>query len=376
MVKSRSREMSRTETAGTTVNDVGTVEQHEVQTLWKQIDDFYEKKVREDGSLPPSALTIQEVDNSSYGTISGKKSIWTFYNRPYSSSPVSSNLSIFTDLEGTDAELVSQLLADTNPFRAEVSVPILVAELAEAASLLKIDAKNLATASGSTYLTAKFGYETLISDIRKLASITETIESRVKEFNSLVQKGGLRRSKKLSGGGTTVTAYNVPVHTAYTTSVYANRSTLYQTKVWGSVRWRPKRKELLAVEKLQLYNEAVRQVLDIEQLDGATIWESIPFSWLVDYFTTIGNTLKAIEGSDLVEPYDICIMRQRTITSTYTPTSSPVGVTATKGVGIRRYKLRKTFSSSTSELLGFGFLLSGGQALTILALLAVLRGRR
>lgn len=377
MVQNRTRERSRKEMIGSTVDDIsGTTTFSEVETLWKRTQDQWQKKVREDGSLPPSPLTIHEIDLSRKGTITGKTGRWSMYNRPITSVLMSPSSSYWAGLEGTDAELVSQLLADTNPFRPEVSVPILVAELSEAASLLHVDFKNLATAVGSSYLTAKFGYETLISDVKKLASITSTIESRVKEFNSLVEKGGLRRQKRLSGGAGEQKDGEITVHSSLATIVKAERTSYHQTKVWGSVRWRPKRKELIPIIKLQAFNEAVRQVLDIEALDGATIWEAIPFSWLIDYFATVGNTLKAIEGSDLVEPYDICIMRTRVTTTTHTPTQFPPNFKVTKGVEIRRLKLRNVYGSSTSEMLGFSFLLSGSQATTILALLAVLRGRR
>lgn len=371
MARNRTREKTSVQGAGTVVDTVAneTYDQF-VEVSWKRTEDTIEKKVRDDGSLPTSALLVHEVDRRGYGTISGTKGRWNFHNRPYYSDPGASSLSIWNEIEESADDYVSRLLANTNPFRSEISVPVLVWELVEATSLLRFKAASFLQFAGGGYLNALFGWSTLISDIQTLAGITQDIERRVLEFNSLVKKGGLRRKMKLGGGSKTVSGTNYPVHSAYTALVYANWTRTYTSKVWGSVRWRPKRKDIIPVDKLAQFNLAVRQVFDLEAPDPATIWEAIPFSWLIDYFTTVGNMLKAIENSDLVEPYDICIMRTREITCSYTPTSIPAGLSATKGVGIRRLKSRTLHSWSVSELLGFTFLVNKDQATTILALLA------
>jgi hypothetical protein len=157
--------------------------------------------------------------------------------------------------------------------------------------------------------------------------------------------------------------------------------TQYQTKVWGSVTWRPKRDKLLEVQALTDFNSAVKQVLDLEAPDPDTVWEAIPFSWLVDYFINIGEVLKAVESSDLVIPTDICIMRERHITtdaiwnvSNSVKGAEPVRVFSCKDGRVETIVKNRTTPvvSGIADLLHFGFL-SQSQAYTLFALLASLR---
>jgi hypothetical protein len=334
----------------------GLYYQSSVETLWKRTEDFTDKKVRDDGTLPPTNLTIQEVDERSYGTISGNQGGRIFYDRPYSSAPTATSNSTFLEIEGSTAELKAKLLAETNPFRYELSVPVLISEMVEAATLLKIGASTAFQLYGSGSLNWKFGWAPLIADIKTLASITQVIEKRVREFNSLVKKGGLKRKIHLASGSRSFVATNESFHSSLAVVVRGNRHTTYKSVVWGSVRWRPRRKDLIPVDKLTSFNFAAKQVLDLRGPSPGTVWEMIPFSWLVDYFVNVGDVLKAISYTDLVEPYDICIMRKREIRSSRLPVTFPAWATVTNGLGVRTYKMRETLSPGTySDLLSFSF---------------------
>lgn len=127
----------------------------------------------------------------------------------------------------------------------------------------------------------------------------------------------------------------------------------------------------------------MKYALDLGTPDASTIWELIPFSWLVDYFVNIGDTLTALEQSDVVEPYDICIMRTRTVDTSLQMESawwhnsvyqgSYYAVGSSEGRISITHKLRKVKPTPTGylSLLRFGFL-SEAQALNLTALLLTL----
>lgn len=279
-------------------------------------------------------------------------------------------------MEGTTEALTAELLAKSNPFRYSVSVPVMVAELVEGASLLKLASNNYFALIGSAHLNKVFGWDAMKNDIRTLAKLTTAIESRIKEFNSLVMKGGLRRKVNLTRASTfgpeTITSIHSDAQGAWNGVVKSK----YSTKVWGSVRWVPNRTSPVDLSKLATFNEAIKLVLDLRQPDASTIWEMIPFSWLADYFLNVGDTLQAIEDTDKVLPHDICIMRERTVnTGTVGIVDAPGGYpwdrheSISDGEVIYEMKLRKVVTiSDAGDLLSFG-IMTRGQATNLLALL-------
>jgi hypothetical protein len=280
-------------------------------------------------------------------------------------------------LEGSSAELTAKLLADTNPFRYEVSVPVMIAELIEASSLLKIGMNNLFSAFGSAHLNWQFGWRTMMGDIRTLASILSSVESRIREFNSIIEYGGLRRRKHLASGGSSGSTSDITVNSNYGYgSFVAKQQTSFRTKVWGTVRWVPNRLEPIDVEQLSSFVTNLKIVLDLQVPDPSTVWEAIPFSWLVDYFLNIGDVLQAVEGSDKVLPSEICLMRRRQVkisadlkngppsSGAHTKTSS-----GSSGMVIHDLLNREVVENpGIEELLSFGFM-TKSQAQNLLALL-------
>jgi hypothetical protein len=221
----------------------------------------------------------------------------------------------------------------------------------------------------------------MLQDIKTLSTITEAVEARVHEFNDLISAGGSRRRVFVSEK-TTREDGNSTFFSSFLGSWGGPVHTEYRSKIWGSVHWHPQRDKLLEVQALTDFNNAVKHVLDLDEPDPSTVWEAIPFSWLVDYFINIGDSLKAVENTDLVIPSDLCIMRERFVTTTakWNLTNSLSGDEPIRDYSGHRdgrvdivYKLRELpLVSGVSDLLHFGFM-TKKQAATLLALLASLR---
>jgi hypothetical protein len=131
------------------------------QNRYEEIQDYYDKIRRFDGSLPPSDLFImkEKVKPLSYGYNLSSFDGFTYI--------AASGLPCTTFGSGkgwigpaewflaerdTTEGFAAKLLADTNPFRYEVSVPIMVFELLEASTLLNISTKTLFTLLGGQHL--------------------------------------------------------------------------------------------------------------------------------------------------------------------------------------------------------------------------------
>lgn len=296
------------------------------QTLDWECSDYVEKKKDPVSHLTPPSDFVLKKTSITPPFLSYRLSSMVDGIRYYESSDIpcsppgglipDSPPSGWESLEGTTAHLTSQLLAASNPFRYTISIPVMILELMEAGSLLKLAANNFFSLLGSAHLNLTFGWEATIRDIRTLASITTSIENRIKEFNDIVEKGGSRRRVYLTSGSEVAPETIQSIHSSGLGEWTGKVTTSYKTKVWGSVRWVPNRANPIDFEQLTRFNEAMKVVLDLRVPDASTIWEAIPFSWLVDYFTNVGSTLQAIEDTDKVLPTDVCIMREHVVTTT------------------------------------------------------------
>lgn len=238
--------------------------------------------------------------------------------------------------------LAKQLLAMTNPVRPEFSIPVFIKELVDIGSLFHLAAKTFAGYLGSSYLNYRFGWVQFVSDLKALSEVTKTLESRMKELQSLQKHGGLRRKAQLLSDSNSSYSPNVLSNTTYSCWMYANVTRRHKIKIYGTVRWTCTKDFASEIEKIGVLNKAFRLVFDLEHLDPETVWNLIPFSWLADYFTDIGTWLGANQGMAEVIPNDICIMRDFESSITQAPIFNAGHNIQFSGKGryVRRYKGR------------------------------------
>lgn len=221
--------------------------------------------------------------------------------------------------KGNEAYLAT-LLARTNPYRPEYSIFVAIREMVELLTLFQVKAATLIGLPGSLYLNYRFGMQALLNDLRVVAGITKSIESRLKELRSLQRHGGVRRSQVKLDQYITRQEYGRWVVESAPAPLWIESSTdsrEYRTKVTGSLRWLPAPGAWHILENmspLEEFNLALRLVFDLEEPGIASAWNLIPFSWLIDYFYEIGSFLEATRGLSVVEPYYTCIVRRTTAT--------------------------------------------------------------
>jgi len=371
--------------------------------------DYTKKTIIRDEGIRKGLLPSSEMDNLKYknyypATVSyiseGGGQIlrgWPCrhdfgYSAPDSSIP---------GFEPVDQSHVATLLSRTNPFRFGVSVPVMVSELGELATLFKLVTKSYASLLGSGYLSYQFGILPFASDLQQLFNIMEALQSRVREFNALIEQGYVRRRVPISSGGYSDilgnssnpdnehSIYSGPL--GFTVSAKVQRS--WSVKTWASCKWAVRQGATLPTTQLDDFLSAFKYFLDLDQgflgdtregiLDMSTAWEAIPFSWLVDYFVNIGDILRSIEENETVYPLDICVMREITLNHSIEPVARdwwPThgrGVSATPGRESYLHQHRTVFNDdpSVADLLSFGFM-NMNQAKNVIALLAVITARK
>jgi len=377
----RTRTFSKTGIGGTVVNaqngDVlGTAN---VVYEEKLCEDEWKKKARADGSLPPSNCLITDHFRDPYMMHRSTGVSFWFYNHPVTNVGTTSvaGFDSVRPARGTTARtnenrtLALELLATTNPYRSEYSVLVSIKELLDLGALFKLSAKTFSGFAGGAYLNYKFGWQQFVRDLSTLHGITTVIERRIKEFQSLAKKGGLRRNG-VHLRAKSAEYYNAEsvLQSAWNVNIRAEVTGTYQCQTLGSVRWRLKPGYDKSLHKLRAFNHAVKQVLDLRELNPQTVWNLIPFSWLVDYFVDISSYFGAGLASGIVEPYDICIIRRCKSRFRQKITTKPASITLTgSGYYGRNLMERDVVTLSSLTLPGIS-LLNESQMLTITALLA------
>lgn len=280
-------------------------------------NDSWKKKVRSDGSLPPASCVISKHFRDPY-LMNGSGAGVLFFNHPVANLGTTSEggFDNVRPSKGSSARnsennaLALELLASTNPFRTEFSAPVAIKELIDVTSLFRLSSKTFAGLVGGNYLNYKFGWKQFAQDVKTLHGITTVIERRIKEFDSLTKKGGLRRKMNLRSKSYDYYNASSTLQSSWGVVLTAKVYGTYQCQTSGTVRWRLKPGVISRLDKLSRFNLAVSVAFDLGELDPQTMWNMIPFSWLVDYFVDINSAFGAVLGDNIVEPYDVCIIRK------------------------------------------------------------------
>jgi hypothetical protein len=347
-------------------------------TSMSQCTDFVGKEANWfTGRLPSTPLDITHVRWFIQGMRGFNGFFWDFRDRlpdfPVGRIPGLVEPAIPRD-KGNDVYAV-ETLARTHPFRPEFSVPVFAKELVETAALVELKMKSFVSYVGGQYLNYQFGWKTFVRDIKTLHTITQAIEDRMRAASSLVQHGGLRSKVELDSWSAKLDFENVAFNSTW--AAYINGNTHHRTsvKVWGTCRWSPTLEYVIPLDGITNFNRQCTIAFDLGDIDAATAWQMIPFSWLVDYFVKVGDSLQAIADSQYVKPHDLCIMREYRTELRGIPDNNP-GYMHPDGGGFvinRVDKTRHVVDSVDYPPIVFSHL-NRGQLLNMAALLARLRG--
>nr|UOL49018.1 MAG: putative maturation protein [Leviviridae sp.] len=221
----------------------------------------------------------------------------------------------------SDAVAVTQALARANPNRPEVSIWQFLGELRDAPKMIfqigdilrrvalaqrkKKAFVPTARDVASGYLGWTFGWDPLIKDLGKLFDFSEAVDNRIKELNAL-RSGDLRRTITVFD-----TRFDEDWDIGYMSPLYQSnargvlRSTI-AAKKWVRIRYKP-----TALTLSQLggdLRDRARSLVFGHQGHIVDVWNLIPWTWLLDWFSTTGDFLEANRNHLGVQVDDIAVM--------------------------------------------------------------------
>lgn len=193
-----------------------------------------------------------------------------------------------------------------------------IGELREVADLVRIKGKTLTAAIGSAYLAVEFGWKPLLGDLKKLLEFSVNIRKRL-NFLKANEGRPISRKRRLfnytetvpSTGQFTVGLTNPSWGVAPLAGTYDIPGTLTAVGYYHSKL----RYALPDVDDLGWDDKAYRHLLGLT-LDPSLAWELAPWSWLIDWFSNIGDFIENRWANRLA---DITILDEWvTINATFT----------------------------------------------------------
>jgi hypothetical protein len=271
-------------------------------------------------------------------------------------------------------------VARTNPSRPELTPASIIQDLYELPSMLRDVGKLLETPTrllsakdaGNKNLAVQFGWLPFIRDINLLLDLQAHILRRRRELSKLFSGKGLRRRITLAedtqfGRATQTYSFGKGSITILTDITVVR-------EVWATIRWKPSSAVLEVPGDHELNLLARRLVLGLTPeglVKGA--WDLLPWTWLVGWFSNVGDYLTAVSDTVPATHSGACLMNKMVCTVVPSPAIASSGVVSTamtSGVYINSIRSRTPSGVPTP---GFSIPFIGMNRLSILGSLAVQR---
>lgn len=245
--------------------------------------------------------------------------------------------------------LQTEAIARSNPYaRPDVDIGNFLWELKEFPSLLRSGGFTLQEAGTRRYyeqfirfrgrkdtisdiagqpISYLFGWAPLLSDLRKLVSFADSVQRRYDKFMSIGHEWSTKPLNLFSGsyGDTQTYSSGYMSHRRNRTS---------SVRAWAVFKHRLKDMPRLRAGGL-VWNEAIDAAYRLD-LHPATIWNMIPWSWLIDYLVNVSDMLEA-NNMCSYEVKHMTVMREIRTTAKY----ACLGPTST--LNVSSYQLKEPF---------------------------------
>lgn len=191
------------------------------------------------------------------------------------------------------------------PGKPGADLSVFLGELRDVPRMFQLKLKRFKDL-GSQYLNYQFGWKPFLNDLRKFCETTQKLNQRLQYFRNNngkpVRKGGVVRTAE------TANVVEAPTSAVYPASIgYFNqpqpvptghkRWEYTYTKTWFDAVfqfWIPD------IDSPDWIPRVTRRLYGLN-LSPSVVWELIPWSWLIDWFTNVGDVMSNLSNSDAAE---------------------------------------------------------------------------
>lgn len=212
-------------------------------------------------------------------------------------------------------------VARTNPSRPILCPPTLIQDFVDLPKMLRNlgnlmkRPQDVLTPKGMAngYLETLFGWMPFVDDIKKLLDLQSLISKRSSELHRLYSSEGLRR--RLSLGDThTVESIAYTVDSYGTSKWVVPFSVQVDKRAWSTIRWKPTTLPPYHPDDSKWNNLSRKLVLGMTSEGLAKgLWDVIPWTWLIGWFTNVGQYLLAYSNTVPASHTEACFMSEVTV---------------------------------------------------------------
>lgn len=212
-------------------------------------------------------------------------------------------------------------ISSSNPNNDDGNLTNFIIELAELPALVKslgtdalqyLRSRDLLKSFANANLALQFGILPMLSDAIGLAKFSGNVSKRLKQISDVRQYGGLVTEKRI---GQYISDRTKDNFVFCSNGAFISGQLLDQTicEVWAAIKWvyDPSQSvvDLLNPDKS---NDIAKSLAlgGLLTYDISDLWEIIPFSWFVDYFTNIGKIADASNNIIGLKPTKGIMMRK------------------------------------------------------------------
>lgn len=336
-------------------------------------------------TLVSSRNYLWEVEGRSN---SGKLS-WNYHSYPFGPAASTATYASLTT-SPSDNQALAEGLAKTNPSKPVVDLPLFVFELRDLPRMLRDwgdiiqatrfsfkngrrfgDLKDLPRFAAQRHLEYQFAIAPFIGDLMRMMDFQAQTEKRIRMLKNL-KSGAIVRSATVWGDDGVVQ----PEKLSYVSSLYQESNRLAyrlatRRRMWVSTKWTATRP--LPDTDMELRALANKLVFGLDT-SFSLLWNAMPWTWLVDWFSNIGDIVDGARNTIPCAHTGSCIMLHRkTVIDSWRWVSRPSSSTIKLRIAdsVNEHKLR--WLAPTVALPEFDLPFLDGRQLSILSALAVTR---
>jgi len=201
----------------------------------------------------------------------------------------------------TDAQVALNAAARSNPSKPHVDVPSEVGQSADLITLLRLKGRNIIKHAGNLYLAKSFALDPIFRLVKDSHKFVDQFHRRMKVLQRMQAKGHYRKTTKHGPPGSKDGVYSksgtyskvVQSQGVFVTNDFFANTLL---KVRATSTWFPTGNfNSLDAKSLRLLNHRILSGMKnggVSPIDLHLIWELIPWSWLIDWFTGMGQFIE------------------------------------------------------------------------------------
>lgn len=274
--------------------------------------------------------------------VGGKFLYWIVYkNFPYRNQGfTASTIPVPSSWPGlpTDSQAAVQVASRTNPSKPSVDLPLLAFELKDFPEMIRQTGISLLKRERPTHvrnnLNNEFGWAPLIGDLIKLLEFPKLVDSRVNTLKSLHEGKSISRTQTVFQDAMSVVTNDIVLESEFGRNVIGRCTTTTKVKKWASIKWIP----TLAPPELDydIYKDATSLVLGL-RLRPRLLWDAMPWTWLFDWYTNVGDFLQATDNS-YATIANACVMTSYVRDDKVVPTSASPQIARGLTAGFKRFE--------------------------------------